>query len=105
MLDPGPACGVPNDALCAFRLLRADDTISLNRGVRADRPLLPKLIRWRKISGANEIILTVQGAPPIHRGIGQVWTMLTVITGILIVLSIGILVAHALDGFRPDGRD
>jgi hypothetical protein len=30
--------------------------------------------------------------------------MLTVITGIFVVLSIGILVAHALDAFRSDGR-
>jgi hypothetical protein len=38
IIDPAPACGVPNYCLCAFRVLRADDTVSLNRVVRADRP-------------------------------------------------------------------
>jgi hypothetical protein len=31
--------------------------------------------------------------------------MLSAIIGFFIVLSIGILVAHALDAFRPDGRN
>jgi hypothetical protein len=32
-------------------------------------------------------------------------TMLTIITGILIVLSIVILIAHAMDAFRSEERD
>jgi len=33
-------------------------------------------------------------------GLGEVPTVLTVMTGIFIVLSIGILVAHALEAFH-----
>jgi hypothetical protein len=55
---------------------------------------------WRKPFAAPRIILTVHGTPPFIRGLAQVFAMLTVLTGIFIVLSIGILVAHALEAFR-----
>jgi hypothetical protein len=92
----------PNASLCAFRLLHADDSISLNRGVRAARSLLPKIIRVTENFRSSMNHFDCAGAPPFHRVIGQVLTMLTVIMGIFIVLGIGILVAHALEVFRSD---
>jgi hypothetical protein len=53
----------------------------------------------------RRIILTVQGAPPFIEGLGQELTMITVMTGIFIVTSIGILVAHALEAFRSASRN
>jgi hypothetical protein len=49
--------------------------------------------------------LTVQGPSPFIKGLGRVLIMLTAVTGIFIVLSIGILVAHALEAFRSDSRN
>jgi hypothetical protein len=64
------------------------------------RPLLPKIIRAAATSAARRIALTVQAVallPPRDRtGL----TMLTAMAAIFIVLSIGILIAHALDAFR-----
>jgi len=48
------------------------------------------------------MLLTVQGAALLLRGTAQGLTMLTAVTAIFIVLSIGILIAHALDAFRSD---
>jgi hypothetical protein len=42
------------------------------------------------------------GVPPFISEDWVVLTMLTVIVGTFIVLSIGILVVHALEAFRPD---
>ncbi len=89
----------------AFRLLRADDSISPNRGVRADRLLLPKVIRAAENFRSPTNHFDCAGAPPFHQGIGQVLTMLTIITGILMFLSIVILIAHAMDAFRSEERD
>jgi hypothetical protein len=64
------------------------------------RPLLPKIIRAAATSASRRMTLTVQAAallPPRDRtGL----TMLTAMAAIFIVLSIGILIAHALDAFR-----
>ena len=66
----------------------------------ACRPLLPKIIRAAATSASRRMTLTVQVAallPPRDRtGL----TMLTAMAAIFIVLSIGILIAHALDAFR-----
>jgi hypothetical protein len=42
----------------------------------------------------------VQSGPPFNGSIAQDPAMLEVITAFLAVLSLGILVAHALDAFR-----
>jgi hypothetical protein len=68
--------------------------------VTSCRPLLPKIIRAAATSASRQITLTVRGAallPPRDRtGL----TMLTAMAAIFIILSIGILIAHALDAFR-----
>jgi hypothetical protein len=48
--------------------------------------------------------LTVQGPSPFIEGLERILNM-TVLTGIFIVTSIGILVAHALEAFRSDSRN
>jgi hypothetical protein len=57
------------------------------------------------LSTARRIILTVQGPSPFIKGLERVLTMLTTMIGIFIVLSIGILVVHALEAFRADSRN
>jgi hypothetical protein len=69
------------------------------------RLLLPKVIRVPENFESPTNHFDCAGAPPFHQGIGQVLTMLTIITGILIVLSIVILIAHAMDAFRSQERD
>jgi hypothetical protein len=68
--------------------------------VTSCRPLLLKIIRAAATSASRQITLTVRGAallPPRDRtGL----TMLTAMAAIFIILSIGILIAHALDAFR-----
>jgi len=78
----------------SLRPLRADDTISSGPPVVAESHQVTENFH----SSTNHFDCV--GAPPFHRGIGQVLIMLTAIMGIVIVLSIGILVAHALDSFR-----
>jgi hypothetical protein len=53
-----------------------------------------------KFRPLNRISLTVQSGPPFNGSIAQDPSMFEVITAFLIVLSVGILVAHALDAFR-----
>jgi hypothetical protein len=54
-----------------------------------------------KFSPLNRISLTVQKVDLLMKGIAQDPLMFEAITAFLIVLSIGILIAHALDAFRP----
>jgi hypothetical protein len=55
-----------------------------------------------KTSDVRRIILTVQGDLPFMEESGGIDQMLSAILGIFIVLSIGILAAHALEAFRSD---
>jgi hypothetical protein len=68
--------------------------------VTSCRLLLRKIIKAAATSASRWITLTVQGAallPPSDRtGL----TMLTAMAAVFIVLSVGILIAHALDAFR-----
>jgi hypothetical protein len=65
------------------------------------RPLLPKIIRGAATSAARRMTLTVQCAALLLSG-PHGFAMLTAMTAIFIILSIGILIAHALDAFRSD---
>jgi hypothetical protein len=62
--------------------------------------LVPGSIRETEISDHHRIILTVRRKELL---IGQpsVIAMLEIIAAVFVVLSIGILIAHALDAFRP----
>ena len=73
-----------------------------SRRVRAARPLLPKVIRVTENFRSSMNHFDCARAHPFQSRDGAVLTMLTVIAGIFIVLSIGILVVHALDGFRSN---
>jgi hypothetical protein len=48
----------------------------------------------------DQLILMSAYTPLLLQGATQEFTMLTAIAGALVVLCIGILIAHALDGFR-----
>jgi hypothetical protein len=82
------------------RARRRTSYLFVRAKVTSCRPLLPKIIRAAATSASRRITLTVRGAallPPSDRtGL----TMLTAVAAIFIVLSIGILIAHALDAFR-----
>jgi hypothetical protein len=64
------------------------------------RPLLPKIIRAAATSASRRMTLTVQAAALLPSRDRTGLTMLTAMAAIFIVLSIGILIAHALDAFR-----
>src|ERR1700704_4027487 len=68
--------------------------------VTSCRPLLRKIIRAAATSASRRITLTVRRAAllPLRDRTGL--TMLAAMAAIFIVLSIGILIAHALDAFR-----
>ena len=80
----------------------ADDTHFASRRVRAGRPLLPKVIRVTENFRSSMNHFDCARAHPFQSMDRAVLTMLTVVVGIFIVLSIGILVVHALDGFRSN---
>jgi hypothetical protein len=63
-----------------------------NRYCKCCLPLLPKIIGVAATSGA------VRGALASRDGTGL--TMLTAVMAIFVLLSIGTLIAHALDAFR-----
>jgi hypothetical protein len=66
----------------------------------AGKGLLLRILTTAGTSADLRIFLTVHDAPSLLQPIAQDFTMITTITGVLIVLSIGILIAHALDAFR-----
>jgi hypothetical protein len=55
----------------------------------------------RKCRASIGIVLTVQSGRSFMESIAQGTSIFEAITAFLIVLSVGILVAHALDAFRP----
>jgi hypothetical protein len=66
---------------------------------------LPKIIRPAENFRGSTNHFDCAGRAPFIKGLARVLTMLTVMTGIFIVLSIGILVAHALEAFRWNWRN
>jgi hypothetical protein len=61
--------------------------------------LLEILTRW-EVSSAQPNLFDWAKGPPFSEGIAQDPSMFEAITAFFIVLSVGILLAHALDAFR-----
>lgn len=53
-----------------------------------------------KLVSYNGIFLTVQTVDPLVESIAREPSMFEAITAFFVVLSVGILIAHALDAFR-----
>lgn len=79
-------------------LVRASATV-LHRGAPA-AVVAGNHQRGRKLILYNEFFLTVQTADPLVESIERETSMFEAIAAFFVILSVGILIAHALDAFR-----
>ena len=63
--------------------------------------MLLEIIKPREVQPAHRNLFDCAKGGPFSDWIAQDRSMFEVITAFLIVLSVGILVAHVLDAFRP----
>jgi hypothetical protein len=62
--------------------------------------MLLEIITRREVQAAQRNLFDCAKGRPFNKGIAQDPSMFEAITLFLIVLSVGILIAHALDAFR-----
>jgi hypothetical protein len=82
-------------------LLKGKATPSSDHSSAFRSTMLLEIITRREVQSTQRNLFDCAKGRPFSEGIAQEPLMFEAITAFLIVLSVGILVAHALDAFRP----